>query len=94
MFNNTLDYFLFITTKLSLNLQARFNVFNLLLHSITFSLLQGSLLLYYCFFLCVSVCFCVYWVSSPAMSVHAYVKWPSFRLLGPERHKAETGAKG
>lgn len=40
------------------------------------------------------VCFSVYRMSCPVMSVRACVKWPSVGLLGPERRKAETGAKG
>lgn len=34
------------------------------------------------------------WVSCPVMSVRAHVEQASVRLLGPERHKAEMGAKG
>lgn len=53
--------------------------------SLTDSLLLSCILYAY---VCVSARFC------PVMSACACVKWPSVRLQGSERHKAETGAKG
>lgn len=74
---------MFFITELLLNLQARFNIFDLLLHPVIFSLCRVqfyAISLFLCVMTCDVMCACV--------------KWPSVRLLGRERHKAETGAIG